>query len=101
MRRWLLPLVTAMTLGLMLVPVQPAGAALDKTGFWIGSCVGEMDVVVSNKPSFTSLVPNFTASINDSGLLCVIASLDYSGTTGELLSVNLGNVTPVTCEAGL
>src|SRR3954452_893465 len=101
MRRLLLALVTATTFGFTLTPAEPAAASIGQTGVFVGACAGEIDVTVSNKPSFTSLVPNLKASISVSGLPCAIASLDYSGLVPARIVVGLGNITPVTCEAGL
>ena len=101
MRKWLLVSVAVATFGFTLVPAAPAGATLNKTGVWVGACVGEIDVTLSPKPSFTSLANSVSASLSGPALTCVVAGLEYSGTSGAVVNALLGNMTSVTCEAGL
>src|SRR6478672_5960849 len=101
MRKWLLALVSVATFGFTLAPAQPASATLNATGVWIGACVGEIDVTLTPKPSFTSLANSVSASLSGPALTCVLAGLEYSGTSGGGVSALLGNMTSVTCEAGL
>src|SRR3954468_6193903 len=102
MRKWLLVLVTGLTVGMALVPGHAASASLFQTNAWIGNCIGEIDVTVTPKPSFSSLTPDPTASLQG-GLSCVVATIPpgYSGPLGGNISASLGNLTPVTCAAGL
>src|SRR3954470_16813686 len=101
MRRRRLALLAAGGLGAPMVPAQPAGAAIGQTGFWIGNCVGEIDVTLTPKPSFTTLAPSVSGSMHASGLSCVVVGLEFSGLLPGSLDASLGNLTSVSCAAGL